>query len=101
MTRSMRTPMLVLFISFLATAPCSRQDMVAYGQVEKFRAGSSHFADVAEAVEAHCDPSLKSDEECQQTVVIAVANAEDAKDEAFEAWDTISQGCRDWIRANR
>lgn len=90
--------MLVLFISFLA---CSHQDMVAYRQVEQLRAESSHFADVAEAAESHCDPSLKSDAECQQTVVIAVANAENAKDRAFEAWDTITPACREYIRANR
>lgn len=96
--------MRVLLVSGLiaiALSPCSHQDMVAYRQVERLRAASSQFADIAEAAESHCDPSLKSDEECQQTVVIAVANAEGAKDEAFETWDTITPACRDWIRANR
>jgi hypothetical protein len=84
-----------------AENPCSYSDIAAYQQTEKLREVSSNFADISTKAQETCSPAKDGDAFCQQVVINAAANAETAEQQAYQAWGTISKGCREYIRNAR
>jgi hypothetical protein len=84
-----------------AENPCSYQDIVAYQQTEKLRAASSFFARRSTKAQETCSPARAADPFCQQIVLGYGEQAKDYERQAYQAWGTISKGCREYIRNAR